>query len=149
MIETVAASICDYLIRKEIIQQDIEVYAFGLRIIIAYLIECTIVLILSILFDSILTGIIYIILFAKTRDYSGGYHANTYLGCICSFTLLFIFQLICIEYVPIEFLMVTSIFSMIGLIVLTPVKHPNKNFDLVSVNEKKRELCLLYFWKFW
>lgn len=143
MIEQMSDAICKYLKRKEIIHENMELYNFGLKILIAYAIECVFVVLLSLIFDHIISGFIYIILFAKIRDYSGGYHANTYLGCITGFSIIYMILLIIKKLFPFKLLIFLFIVSLFGLIVISPVEHPNKNMEFVNKNEIKLKLCKL------
>ena len=59
----------------------IEVYTYGIEIILSSLLGCSSVIIISILFGNIFEGIIYITVLSLIRIFAGGYHADTYLKC--------------------------------------------------------------------
>ncbi|KJS17015.1 MAG: hypothetical protein VR69_06865 [Peptococcaceae bacterium BRH_c4b] len=60
----------------------VEIFAYGLEIILGALLQLTILLLLSLFMDTFITTMICLIAFASLRYFGGGVHLNTYSGCL-------------------------------------------------------------------
>lgn len=148
MIEKLSKYITKRLYETNIISSDFEIYEFGFRLLIPYILECILVILISLSINFFLEAIIYIILFAKIRDYSGGYHANSYFGCAVSFVLLFLVHCLTIELINYHFLLINYIIANIGLVLLAPVSHPMKKSRSMSRMFIKKQLSYYLFYSF-
>lgn len=70
--------------------EDIDVYRYGLEIIIGSIIKLTVVILLSILLGTFDTTMICIITFVIFRVLAGGVHLNTYFRCLSLSIILFL-----------------------------------------------------------
>jgi accessory gene regulator B len=88
--------IADYLCNNETIKEDEkDIYIYGYEIMLSNVVNFLIILSLSLFLNQLIDGFLFYITFIITRQYCGGYHANTYLKCnlifgfLCLLTLFF------------------------------------------------------------
>lgn len=124
--------------KYDVLDKDPQIYQYGLMISISYFFSSLVVITIGVSFNMFLNSVLYIFLFDKLREYSGGYHANSYLEC-CS--LFIFFYLLCI-------FLCTSISYFISLLICSflllfsknyiPTYHPNKKTnDLLTSRAKE------------
>lgn len=70
---------------KDVItEEEKEVCAYGMELIISGIINVSLVIIIGLITCNIWYAIVYNIMMVVIRMYTGGYHADTHLGCnIC------------------------------------------------------------------
>lgn len=130
----------DYFIKNKIISGDKKaVYEYGFEILISTLAYTLLFILISLITNTILESLVFLVGFFVVRTIAGGYHANTYLKChILSVInhIVFVVSYHCVpevwkKYICLVVLLVSSVF----IIVFAPVDHPNKPF---VKTEKKR-----------
>ena len=120
-----------------------EIYCYGLKLLLADIINFTIIIASGILLNRFLSSVVFLITFCSVRKYSGGFHAKTFWLCRLTMFLTF-FSVICAaeiigssEYsVPLK--KKIKDFSNVMIIILTPQNYPNKQF---SAEKKKMQTC--------
>ena len=142
MIMWITNRITGLLVSKNIINEDIEIYEYGLAMLISYSINVFIIMSIGFVNKTVLLSIIYLICFDKLRDNCGGYHAKTYTKCSCSFALIHIIYLIISKYVNFASLFIVAGVLWLSLFTKLPVEHPNKKLTLTEnqVNGKKANI---------
>lgn len=70
-----------FLQQKSISEDEKEIYQYGVEITISSILNILLILLLSILVRSVLSGIVFLVCFIYVRRYTGGYHAETYFRC--------------------------------------------------------------------
>lgn len=61
---------------------------YGIEILFSTLIGIINIIVISLLAKSLISGVIFLIIMISTRQFTGGYHANTYFKCnLCLVTL--------------------------------------------------------------
>lgn len=87
MIRFLSSRIADFLWKKQIISDDdLEICIYGYELIISSLIGAGLVFILGAILRRLIDTVIFIAVFVSTRQYCGGYHANSYFKCIMTFS---------------------------------------------------------------
>ena len=82
MIHSVALVIADFLFSKDVItEEEKEVCAYGMELIISGIISVALVIIIGLITGSIWYAVVYNIMMIVIRLYTGGYHADTHVGC--------------------------------------------------------------------
>jgi len=90
MISFLSNQLTKLLCEKEIIEPDKKViYRYGYDIFISSIISLLIVVSVGIITGYILESAVFYIVFVLTRQYCGGYHADTYLKCNVIFTIIY------------------------------------------------------------
>lgn len=135
MITALSKRISFFLYRKKIVEyESIDVYQYGFEIVISTIIGFLITLVLGLLFKMVLLSFLYYIIFVTLRQFTGGYHANTYLTCnsIYAFTTIVIFGMTKLsaysELYTINFHVTLLIFSVLTVWFCSPIENKNKPF---------------------
>lgn len=120
MVERISKYLCGVLVERRIIsKEDTEVYEYGLKALVMLSLGTTTVLFLGILFDSILTTIIFLISFISLRAFYPGVHLKSKLSCfICSVLIYVIclsFTRVCMNKISLSIICYSIIFLSICL----------------------------------
>lgn len=133
MITELSKRISLFLCRKNIIAEDlIEVYQYGFETIISTLLGFFITVIIGITFRMTLLSLFYYFIFVILRQFTGGYHADTYLKCnlIFAATTVFIFGMSKMAAIgdiyTIGFHLLILVFSIMVIWIKAPVENENK-----------------------
>lgn len=146
--ETITNSLTEYYIRKNIIPCDKkEIFAYGFKLIIADIINFSIVILLSLIINRLLDGLVFLITLCSIRQFSGGFHANTFWMCRLSMIITFC----CV--ITISSLLANNINVIIIIIIntvcitvigtLSPIKHTNKSLTAQQQQKNKRNAIII------
>ena len=121
------------LISNNIVEKEQEEeYVYGFQIIFGKLLSYTTLILLSLYYEVLIPGLIFMGVFFSLRGRTGGYHARTSLRCYFAtvVTYLVVVQvgapvLEGREYVSI----IISMVSVIIVFVFAPINHPNLMLD--------------------
>ena len=92
MITKLSKRISHFLCKQNIIAKDlIEVYQYGFETIISTLLGFFITIIIGAIFRMTLISLVYYFIFVILRQFTGGYHADTYFKCNLIFAVTTIF----------------------------------------------------------
>lgn len=126
--------ICDY---GDVNKDELEVYSYGLELIIMYLINAGTILFLGAMIGHFAETFALVFEFALIQSFSGGYHASTHLKCFLFMlagwvVAMFLIPLIstCRILVPI-----LVIIGLLTIYILAPIKHIN---FLMSENKEQK-----------
>ena len=123
MIQRFSKIILEYLLKSNVIENtdtDKEYYQYGIEITISSLLNIFLILVIGTVTRSFFESIIFLICVIIIRQFTGGFHADTYLKC----NLIF-----CISFIAVLILCYCEIFKYIYI-----------NFNNVC-------LCIYYFIK--
>ena len=128
-------------INRQIISPDKkEIYKTGLNLIIADIINFTLVLAIGVITKSFISGCIYLIMFWTLRRFSGGFHAKTYGVCrlvtLGTYILILLISMIINNYLLIC-TFICDLITIITMIVFAPIRHPNKELTENEVKANK------------
>lgn len=147
MIDRLSKWVTAFLIReRSISEENAEIYQYGVEITLSSIFNIVLIMLVSIFAKSILSGMIFLILFIILRQFSGGYHATTYFRCNTIFLLTYIFVLLMSRYVVISF-WANCIFVLLGIIVLllfAPVPNVHKPLTRDACKKHKRNAIIIY-----
>lgn len=123
--------------RNVILEEDQELYDYGLFMIISHIIFFFIAVLFGIILNITFCSILFYINFCLLRNYAGGIHANSEIKCniittlsiLISETIIKLF----IDYSLIGIALIVLIISSICLIVIKPVSTEQKE---ISEHEK-------------
>lgn len=143
-----SSGITDFYVKRNIIQVDEkEVYQCGVELILNEVITFGLILIYSLIAWKLRYAVEFLCVFCLTRVYCGGYHASK--SYICRITMFEIFLGIYIlskalnDINPI-WLFVILIICFLVIVMLVPVKHPNKALTKKQFN-KNRKMGIVIF----
>lgn len=148
MIAKIASKITNTLKYNKIISEnELEVYQYGLEMLISTVINCIIVTLFGLFLHELLAAAIFFIIFALIRSSSGGYHACTYLKCNSLFSLNLGAVLFFLKFAfPFYSLICHITFILIYFIIIlkyAPIENSNK--PLLDYQKKRNKiLCIFY-----
>lgn len=131
MIHSVALVIADFFVSKDVItEEEREVCAYGVELIVAGIISVILVLIIGLITGNIWYAIVYNIMMIVIRRYTGGYHADTHLGCNICYCGVFLISLIILRIqLLVKGDVLTWIIAAAGYLIIVlnaPLEHHNK-----------------------
>ena len=87
-------SISHFLCEKKVIaEQEVEVYQYGFEILISTTLGLLITMAIGIVLNMFFVSILYYVIFVMVRQWTGGYHADSYLKCNITFAGITFFTL--------------------------------------------------------
>ena len=142
MISEISKKISLFLCHKNIIEnEDIEIYKYGFETICSTIIGFVITLAIGMIFRMFFLSIAYYVIFVTIRQFTGGYHANSYFKCNLTFavvtTLVFGFTKMAVysQTYTIPNHILFLVLSFIVILHFAPVENENKPLDQM---QKKR-----------
>lgn len=138
MINYISKMITNFFLQQESISEDEkEIYQYGVEITISSILNILLVLLLSMLFRSLLSGIVFLMCFIYVRRYTGGYHAETYFRCNSALCITYIVVFLISKGIRISNY-VLLLFLLISLIIVVRYSPVNNIHKSLSKIEKKR-----------
>lgn len=121
----------------------IDIYRYGIELLVSTLINLALITIIGILINDIACSLVFLLGFIPIRSFCGGYHAKSYFKCNIVFSLSFVICCFCSNLMIFAFtknyLLIIEIaliaLSFPSILIFAPVKNTNK---IVSSNEAKK-----------
>lgn len=150
MIQRFSKMILEYLLKSNVIENtdtDKEYYQYGIEITISSLLNIFLILVIGTVTRSFFESIIFLICVIIIRQFTGGFHADTYLKCNLIFCISFIAVLI-LYYATAKYLStyisILITFVCVSIILLNcPIEHINKSIPSNKKNVHKTVAALL------
>lgn len=142
MITGMARSISKSFVANKIIdEQKQDLMRYGLEIMISTLIGTLIILGLGILLKSMWFSLIFVAVLVPLRQYTGGYHADTYLYCNISLAVTYLSTYFICKIIPENLYLWLSVFAIISAFIViglfAPIDNPNKRLNKEKKNKFK------------
>ena len=143
--------ITDFYIKKGFVPEDKkEIYSYGFRLIIADIINFSIVITLGIVLKKLCESILFLITLCTVRRFSGGFHAKTYWLCRLSMIITFTGVLTLSEIIiktnnKLNISLLINVLCMIIIFRFSPVKHPNKTLTTEQIHKNKFKAIITSF----
>ncbi len=142
MIENITQKILVYLRSQNQLSDDIDeisVYKYGIEITISSLLNFILIITIGVVTGYFFESLLFLLCFVPLRQYTGGYHANTYFKCnlyfcICFAVLLTIYTFTKTTY-SLPYILFVNLFSVLSIGYFCPVDNENKR---VAENDKKK-----------
>lgn len=110
--------------------EDITVYRYGFELIIKKICHTAMILLLSLICGEFLSILVFLVVYASIREYSGGYHAHSATRCfICTIlvTVVVIFLIkIPFRYMELSWLWGVMLICGMGIWLLSPQEAENR-----------------------
>lgn len=133
MIQRISKMILEYLIRSKVIEDtdsDREYYQYGIEITVSSLLNIILILSIGIIARSFFESIIFLLCFVLIRQFTGGYHADTYFKCnltfCCSFMAVLILYYTTAQYLSTYISILITFVCVSVFLVKCPIEHINK-----------------------
>lgn len=83
MIAKLAKSTAYFFVEKQVVKkEDEEVYAYGMELLYSSILNIVLAVIIAVATNTVFPTLAFLITFIILRQYIGGYHAKTHLGCM-------------------------------------------------------------------
>lgn len=153
MIKSSANKVTSFLYYNNYIDSDkyeYEVYLYGFESIIALTLNIVSILLIGALFDRFIHTVVFLLCYCPLRQFTGGYHADTYEKCFFTFVLIFIATIfVSNNLVHAEIKLLILLFSIINwssICLLSPVDHINnilEDDEKIKYKKKARLIATL------
>lgn len=132
MIAAISMKISKSLLKSNAINQDeLNVYAYGIQLLILGIVDWCITFLFMLLIGEIYLSIAYLSVFFALRKHCGGYHAETHIRCIVISNTVYVLSVLISANMQYEnfttLLLVGEIINSIIIYKFSPVEHPNKH----------------------
>ncbi len=130
-----------------ITEDEIEVYKYGIEITISSLLNIIIILILSLIFNNVISGLCFLFCFILLRQFTGGYHAESYFKCNLALAISYLCVLFAGNFIVKLPLSLVEGLLIIGLIIVTifsPVNNKHKPLTAPKKIVCKRISIIIY-----
>lgn len=132
----------DYLIQKEVLEEEErEDSIYGLTLLMEKVIACVLLISIAVLVGKPISGIIFIVSFMTLRQMTGGYHVESFIGCLVgsAFTLFIALEAAAPMMQKHTWGLMTFFLSACACIWwYAPVNHPNLCLSVEEQREYKR-----------
>jgi accessory gene regulator B len=148
MIRQLANNLTEYLLKKEIVEQDnFQVYVYGIEVLLSTLSNIFLALMTGIILGMLFETLTFLFAFAILRVYCGGYHAKTHLGCIFAFLVNYAVSMLTVYFTPIEWTrplcLLIAVASFLYIYKFAPVQHKNRPLEENEYNKFKKTACFI------
>ena len=132
----------DYLIQKEVLEEEErEDSIYGLTLLMEKVIACVLLISIAVLVGKPISGIIFIVSFMTLRQMTGGYHVESFIGCLVgsAFTLFIALEAAAPMMQKHTWGLMTFFLPACACIWwYAPVNHPNLCLSVEEQREYKR-----------
>jgi len=135
MLETISKSIVEKMISKRIINdENTDIYLFGLHQMFLLTVNTISILSISIFFNRLLFGVLFLLFFIPLRSFAGGLHASTSTKCYLYSVIYYTIMMLLMK--KLSFSTNTTLLFMCIVIIITfflvPVEDNNHKLDNVE-----------------
>ena len=151
MLRKMSEKIAWILVREQMIKaQDMELYVYGLELLLAESVCMAAVMGIGLLTGRFLHTVVYFLSYTVIRIYAGGYHADSHKSCTVIFSICYLILIIFVEWTIFCNLMDIWILGVVFadgvILILAPVedyRKPLKESEYQSFRKKVRKNLLL------
>lgn len=133
MLKSIAEEITVALAANDIIKMDeMEAYNYGLELLIPKVILYAAILIVSLITNTFLISLSFVVMLMALRRYAGGFHCKTAETCLLFSFLIYLLALFgydFVHYIPQIAYAFSSLFSAIIVLIFAPVEDVNRPLD--------------------
>ncbi len=149
MIRNLAQRITDYLIQKNVIEeQDKEIYVYGFDLMVSGLLNILLVLLAGLVSGKLWQAVIFIFIMVSVRMFIGGYHADTHLMCNVAFVLTFVLSVIALgisgRFQAAGAVWLLNSIGLLCVVMLAPLENRNKPLSLTQKKQNRRIGITIY-----
>lgn len=117
-----------FAVRRIINEEDIEVYEYGINILLTGIVNMVSIIIIGILCGKVIECICFMIMFIPLRQYVGCYHSATPKRCFTCTLMMILIVLSAMENIPWNVYIIWGLLIICGTVIysLSPVEAKNK-----------------------
>ncbi|MDU4934528.1 MAG: accessory gene regulator B family protein [Peptostreptococcaceae bacterium] len=148
MIKSCAEKVTSFLVCNETIESDeFEIYVYGFETLIAFIVNISVILAISIVFDKFIQTILFLSCYCPIRQFSGGYHADNYKKCLGIFVKIYLINISIISFISNRnldgIIIIGTLISYLGIWRLAPIEHRNNPLSKKEINHYKKIVRIL------
>ena len=148
MITSIAENIAAFFVSKGIIpKQKQDVLRYGFELIISTLVGILVILAAGAITGKFWYSVLFMAVFIPLRQYTGGYHADTYLQCNIKFIMTFLILLFVFSIIPAEMYVnvncICTVLSLLIVILFAPIDNKNKRLSFKK-KRKFKKISILF-----
>lgn len=139
MFEKLSNQIANMLVKNRIIQKnEFEIYRYGFEMLIYFIINISIILFISIIFNKTIQTIIFLICYCTLRQFTGGYHARNYTECTLTFVLMYLSTIFISNNIDIDkFNYIPVLIIIVSLMIINTIAPlDNRNKPITKIEKK-------------
>ena len=145
-----SSTISQMLVDNKIIKNEAyDIYRYGIELFILSVGEIGVILIISALLGNFKNTLCMFLGFLPIRLFSGGYHADTRIGCFAVLVLVYMLFSLVIKYIDISgyttMLFIIIVGEFISVCIFAPVENIHKKLQPKEKIEYKRRSIILAF----
>lgn len=147
MLSRVSENIAYKFVQRKIIKfDDLEIYQYGINMLLTGIIDFISILFIGILWGSLIECICFVTMFIPLRQYAGGYHASTPKKCYISTLLMIFIVLSAIDNIHLDIYILWGLLGAFGAVflILSPVEAVNKPLDDVEKRIYKKKAIVIW-----
>lgn len=134
MIHRISRSVVNLYIRKGAVTEEYrDAYQYGVELILSTILDDLLVLGIGFLIHRWIESILFLAIISTVRIYTGGYHANSYLGCtvatVCNYLVCVLLQYLTGQLFWAIPFGVFGLFALAVIIKWAPVEHENRPLE--------------------
>lgn len=142
MVAKISRELAVALLKSNVINQEkLNVYAYGIQLLILNIFDWSITFLIMLLLGEIKLSVLYFAVFFLLRRHCGGYHARTHMGCVFVSNIVYSFSVMIAAYINdkyfSEWFVLGEILNFIILFKIAPVEHPNKPISKSEIKKHK------------
>lgn len=101
MINKIKEQVASHFLPEEAVSQDeLEIFLFGVNLILKKVCHIAFMLFLGFIFGEFYGIVLFLVIYAQIREYSGGYHADSSIGCFCCTIVATICAVVLVKILP-------------------------------------------------
>ena len=148
MIRLLSSKLADFLCDKNIIPEDEkDIYVYGNELLISSFVGIFLVCVAGVILGEFLNTLAFLVVFIINRQFSGGYHANTFFKCSMVFMLVYLFVLFLSKILLSNyslFIWLIVAFAHLSIIIdLAPMPNKYKPISDSQRREAKKKIIII------
>ena len=143
----IASFISQKLVSSSVIPTNtIDIYTYGLELIISFLVTSFIIVVIGIITSQITSSIMFLLVFILLRRFTGGYHAKTHLRCKLCTVIIYIINLFFINHFEFTYkqIILLALFGFFVTICFSPVQNEYKPISIERRPYLKKISVIIY-----
>lgn len=149
MINKLAVRFVEYLITSGAgNEENREAYVYGIEIMVEKIITYTALISIATYLNILIPSSLFVMFFVLLRGYTGGYHANTYIGCLVGTITMYLTCTLIVAPVMIygEMPLIFGLaITVVLILLLSPINHPNLDMDSSELIICKKRARIVLF----
>lgn len=129
--------------RKAMDADDIEVFAYGLDMLLSTLVNAAFILCVAAIFGIFTESLIFYCVFSAIQTMGGGFHASTHFRCFCVTVSGWAVSMLIMSAASLPVMLLLAAWGVVSIIVFAPIEHENAPMSDSKKVKMKRYVRIL------